>query len=248
MKVNFEKPHKSVVIGASGSIGRACVTALSKAGADVIAIDLSNKNNIPSEKFIKCDVTSLADIISSSKKFEKLDSVIYAVGLNYDGNVVDTNWDDYKRLMSVNLDGAFYVGSVYGKKMIEQGAGSFVFLSSFAGLRGEAGAAAYCASKFGLIGFVESFAAEMTSHNIRVNAISPGNVDSPMLENVAEQIAIRTKSSTAEVYNEMKTIGAAKRFVLPSEVANLAVYLSSELSSGITGSIVKIDCGAGLDG
>ena len=248
MKVNFDKPHKSVVIGANGSIGRACVTALSKAGADVISIDLSNKNNIPSEKFIKCDVTSLTDIISSAKKFEKLDSLIYAVGLNYDGNVVDTNWDDYKRLMSVNLDGAFYVGSVYGKKMIEQGAGSFVFLSSFAGLRGEAGAAAYCASKFGLIGFVESFAAEMTSHNIRVNAISPGNVDSPMLENVAKQIAIRTKSSAAEVYNEMKTIGAAKRFVLPSEVANLAVYLSSELSSGITGSIVKIDCGAGLDG
>ena len=120
-------------------------------------------------------------------------------------------------------------------------------MSSFAGLRGEAGAAAYCASKFGLIGFVESFAAEMTSHNIRVNAISPGNVDSPMLKNVAELIARRNNSSTEKVYNEMRTSGAAKRLVLPSEVANLAVYLSSELSNGITGSIVKIDCGASVD-
>ena len=248
MKFNFEKPHKSVVIGANGSIGKACVTALNKAGADVISIDLFNSDNIPSEKFIKCDVTSLTEIKNSSNKIEKLDSLIYAVGLNYDGNVVDTDWDDYKRLMSVNLDGAFYVGSVFGKKMIKQDSGSFVFLSSFAGLRGEAGAAAYCASKFGLIGFVESFAAEMTSHNIRVNAISPGNVDSPMLKNVAELIARRNNSSTEKVYNEMRTSGAAKRLVLPNEVANLAVYLSSELSNGITGSIVKIDCGASVDG
>ena len=186
--------------------------------------------------------------MKTNGSIEKIDSIIYAVGLNYDAKVVDTNWAAYRKLMSVNLDGAFHIGSVFGKKMISQKKGSFIFLSSFAGIRGEAGASVYSASKFGLIGFVESFAAEMTSFNVRVNAICPGNVDSPMLKKVAKDIAKRSKSSTPKIYDQMKYSGAATRLVNPDEVANLAVYLSSNLSTGITGSVIKIDCGAGVDG
>ena len=102
-----------------------------------------------------------------------------------------------------------------------------VFFSSMAGLKGEAGASVYCASKFGLIGFVESFAAEMTSFNVRVNAICPGNVDSPMLKQVASAIALRNKLKDDDVLNDMTFAGAAKRLVDVNEVANLAIYLET---------------------
>ena len=248
MTFKFKTPHFSLVIGSNGTIGTACKEALTSAGSEVILMDCDLPKTKSANMFLKCDVTNIEEVINAAKKIMKIDSLIYAAGLNYDAKVIDTNWNEYRKLMSVNLDGAFHIGSVFGKKMAQQKSGSFIFLSSFAGLRGEAGASVYSATKFGLIGFMESFAAEMTSFNVRVNAICPGNVDSPMLKQVAKDIAKRNNLSAQNIYNEMKNSGAAKRFVNPNEVADLAVFLSSNQSTGITGSVIKIDCGAGVDG
>ena len=248
MKFFFETQHNSLVIGANGAIGSACVKAMKNAGADVTEIDLSYPSQETKQnKFLKCDVSNIEDVTNSAKKIKSIHSVIYAVGLNYDSNVIDTNWKEYRKVMSANLDSAFHVAKVYGKRMANQSFGSFVFLSSFAGLRGEAGASIYCASKFGLIGLVESFAAEMTPHNVRVNCISPGNVDSPMLREVANKIAARIKTSPQTILEEMARSGSAQRLVKPEEVANLALFLASDMASGITGSNVRIDCGAWID-
>ncbi len=243
----FDKTHHSLVIGSNGAIGSACAKALKKSGANVFEIDLIKTNNNSRENFFRCDITNFEEISECSKKIKKIDSLIYAAGINYDANVIDTDWEKYRKVMSVNLDGAFKIASIFGEKMMKNNSGSLVFFSSMAGLKGEAGASVYCASKFGLIGFVESFAAEMTPFNVRVNAICPGNVDSPMLKQVASAIAIRNKLKETDVLNEMKFAGAAKRLVNVNEVANLAIYLCSNLSSGITGSILKVDCGASLD-
>ena len=248
MTFKFKTPHFSLVIGSNGTIGTACKEALTSAGSEVILMDCDLPKTKSANMFLKCDVTNIEEVINAAKKIMKIDSLIYAAGLNYDAKVIDTNWNEYRKLMSVNLDGAFHIGSVFGKKMAQQKSGSFIFLSSFAGLRGEAGASVYSATKFGLIGFMESFAAEMTSFNVRVNAICPGNVDSPMLKQVAKDIAKRNNLSAQNIYNEMKNSGAARRFVNPNEVADLAVFLSSNQSTGITGSVMKIDCGAGVDG
>ena len=248
MTFKFKTPHFSLVIGSNGTIGTACKEALTSAGSEVILMDYDLPKTKSVNMFLKCDVTNIEEVINAAKEIKQIDSLIYAAGLNYDAKVIDTNWNEYRKLMSVNLDGAFHIGSVFGKKMAQQKSGSFIFLSSFAGLRGEAGASVYSATKFGLIGFMESFAAEMTSFNVRVNAICPGNVDSPMLKQVAKDIAKRNNLSAQNIYNEMKNSGAAKRFVNPNEVADLAVFLSSNQSTGITGSVIKIDCGAGVDG
>ncbi len=248
MTFKFKTPHFSLVIGSNGTLGKACKEALTSAGSEVILMDCDLPKTKSANMFLKCDVTNIEEVINAAKKIMKIDSLIYAAGLNYDAKVIDTNWNEYRKLMSVNLDGAFHIGSVFGKKMAQQKSGSFIFLSSFAGLRGEAGASVYSATKFGLIGFMESFAAEMTSFNVRVNAICPGNVDSPMLKQVAKDIAKRNNLSAQNIYNEMKNSGAARRFVNPNEVADLAVFLSSNQSTGITGSAIKIDCGAGVDG
>ena len=117
-------------------------------------------------------------------------------------------------------------------------------MSSTAGKQGEAGAAAYCASKFGVLGLVESFAAEVATAGIRVNALCPGNVDSPMLTRVAEMQAERTGSSADSVMKDYVRLAATKRLVAPHEVAQAALWLSSGAASGITGESINVDAGA----
>jgi NAD(P)-dependent dehydrogenase (short-subunit alcohol dehydrogenase family) len=246
--------HVAVVIGGGGAIGAACVRAFAGAGAAVWSVDRTEQaaagalEDLPGRhRAAACDVTDPAAVERLAGRVGEADSVVYAAGLNADGHVVDIDWDVYRRLMAVNLDGAFHTGAAFARRMVARGAGgAFVFLSSTAGLRGEAGASIYCASKFGLIGFVESMAAELAGHGIRVNAVCPGNVDSPMLRKVAQAIAKRTGANAAEVWQDMAHSGAARRLVTPSEVAALCLHLASPASSAITGTAMRIDAGAML--
>jgi NAD(P)-dependent dehydrogenase (short-subunit alcohol dehydrogenase family) len=173
-----------------------------------------------------------------------VDSVVYCAGVTFTADVTATDWGQYQELMAVNLDGAFYVGASFAQRMREASVhGSFAFVSSTAGIRGEAGASAYCASKFGLIGLVESFAAELAAFGIRVNAICPGNVDSTLLRAVARDVAARESVTAEEMLEQFAHAGAAQRLVAPEEVAGVALWLASPLATGVTGVAVRVDAG-----
>jgi len=254
--IRLPMPHRAIVFGGGGAIGRACVQAFAAAGASVWSIDLDADAakaalvGLPQGHHAAAvDVTDRAALTASAARIGAVDSVIYAAGLDYDAAVVATDWQAYRRVMAVNLDGAFHVGAAFAPPMIAAArGGAFVFLSSVAGLRGEAGAAVYCASKYGLIGMVGSFAAELTPYNIRANAVCPGSVDSPMLRRVADDIARRKGSDAAELYRSMSHSGAAQRFVRPDEVAQTCLYLASPAASAVTGSVMRVDCGSQLVG
>ena len=247
MKSLFSKKHTCLIVGSNGVIGSKCIDSLSKIGLNIFSLDKyppkKQKKNI---KFILCDITKIDDVIKASKKIKNLDSIIFTAGINYDDYLINTNWKKYDELMSVNLKGAFHIGSIFGKHLKSKKSGSFVFISSTAALTGEAGATVYSASKGGLISFVESFAAEMTDYNVRVNAICPGNIKSPMLKDVSKMISKRINKSSSEIYNEMKVSGAAKKLVEVEDVVNLIIFLISDNSKSITGSSIKIDNGATL--
>lgn len=248
----FNRPHVAVVIGGGGTIGAACLRALAAAGATVWSVDRHEEGAARSiaglpgaPKSAACDVTDAQAMEALAAKIGDVDSVIYAAGVNADGGVADIDWTVYRRVMAVNLDGAFHTASAFARRMIaRQQGGAFVFLSSTAGLRGEAGASIYCASKFGLIGLTECLAAELSRHGVRVNAVCPGNVDSPMLRDVAAKIAQRIGADMAEVWESMAHSGAATRLVDPDEVANLCLHLVSPASSAITGTTIRVDAGA----
>lgn len=250
----LEASHVAVVVGGGGTIGAACVRALADAGATVWSLDRSEEqaaraiSGLPGAHRSKaCDVTDAQAMAALAAEIGPVDSLIYAAGLNADGAVVDIDWSIYRRVMAVNLDGAFHTAAAFAKPMIARGkGGAFAFLSSTAGLRGEAGASIYCATKFALIGFTESFAAELSAHGIRANAVCPGNVDSPMLREVAKNIADRTGADAAEVWESMAQSGAATRLVDPKEVANLCLHLVSPESAAITGTTIRVDAGAML--
>ena len=118
-----------------------------------------------------------------------------------------------------------------------------VFLSSAAGVRGESNASAYSASKAGLIGMVEAIAAELVSASIRVNAVAPGNVDTPMLRDVARGIARAEGREEAEVWDSFAKTGAANRILAPEEVARVCVALCTDAFSGVTGATIPVDAG-----
>ncbi len=250
----FDKPHVTAVFGGGGAIGAACVRAFAAAGATVWSFDLGAEVAAGAIADISgqhhsasCDVTDADQVNAAARQIGAVDSVIYAAGLNADGPVMDMDWGLYRKVMAVNLDGAFHVSAAFARQMVaKKTAGSFVFLSSTAGLRGEGGASVYCASKFGLIGLTESIAAELARYGIRANAVCPGNVDSPMLRDVAANIAKRTGADAGEIWAEMSQAGAATRLVDPGEVANLCLHLASPASAAITGTTVRIDAGAML--
>lgn len=247
-------PHTVAVLGAGGAIGRATCRAFAGAGAVVRAADLDGDAAAEAVSELEGDHLSAAVDVTGVEDLERLarrvwergpvDSVVYAPGVVFTSDVADTNPGDYRRLMAVNLDGAFYAARTFVKHMLEaERGGSFVFISSVAGKRGEAGASAYCASKFGLIGLVQSFAAEVGSRSIRVNAVCPGNVESPMLERVARDIAVHRDWDEEDVRKEMADVAAAGRLVSPEEVAAAGLWLCSPAASAVTGEAINVDGG-----
>jgi NAD(P)-dependent dehydrogenase (short-subunit alcohol dehydrogenase family) len=248
--------HRVAVIGAAGAIGSAICRAYAAAGATVTSLDLDGSGadrlaaSLPGSdhRAGAIDVADRADVRRAAEETWRLgpiDSVVYAAGLEATCDVIDMDWEAYDRVMAVNLSGGVQVAQAFGRHIVEAGrGGSFVFLSSAAGKRGEAGAGAYCASKFGLLGIVECFAAEVGRYGVRVNAICPGNVDSPMLREVAAAAARREQRGVEEVLDDYIGEAAEHRMVRPEEVASVAVWLASPEASGINGESINVDAGA----
>lgn len=235
---------KALVIGAAGHLGKACVEELLASGSEVYAADLS-KPSVAGAQAIELDVTNLASMKSQISEIEKsgpIEALIYAAGVNFTGYVDQTDWQQYQKLMQVNLQGAFHVGAALQESMRSTRRDfSSVFISSTAGLKGEAGGSIYVATKFGLIGFVQSFASEIAQFGGRANAVCPGNVDSPMLRKLAGQIAARQSKTEEQVLGELAGSSAFNRLIDPREVARTCAWLLSPNSSGISGQTIVVD-------
>ena len=234
----------AVVFGAGGTIGRSVAAAFAETGVSVVAVDLTAPT-IPGVEGMACDVTdrdAVDRVIAGIDGDDPITALVYAAGVNATGPVDAINWDDYARLMGVNLQGAFHVGASWQRvcrTTPRRGAG--VFISSTAGLVGEAGGSIYVATKFGLRGFVESFAAEMAPLGVRANTVCPGNVDSVMLTRLADMFAARNNTTPQVILDELAAASAFNRLITPEEVANTCVWLCSDRASGISGQTIVVD-------
>ncbi|GAA1575076.1 SDR family NAD(P)-dependent oxidoreductase [Leucobacter aridicollis] len=236
--------RSTLVFGGTGSIGRAVCRALDATGYGVIIADLpdaiARQEDLPRNwRTVACDVTDRASVEAALEKVcNEVDAVVYASGVNYTGPVATTDWSAYERLQRVNLQGAFHVGAA-AERILAPGA--YVFLSSVAGLSGEAGGSVYCSTKFGLIGFVESFAAEIAERGARANSVCPGNVDSPLLASLAADVAARERVSTEEILHRFAAESAFNRLITVDEVAAVVSFLISPQSSGVSGQAIIVD-------
>jgi NAD(P)-dependent dehydrogenase (short-subunit alcohol dehydrogenase family) len=242
----------TVVIGGAGTIGATICQEAALRGSSVWVADLEGSSKVAKSlpgrghHAVVTDVTDQRSVESLIESYwpsvEAAGGLVYAPGVNETGNISQLQSTAFDKLMAVNLQGAFLVAAAIERHLQQSPrALSMVFLSSVAGIRGEGGGALYCASKFGLIGFVQSFAAEVAQFGCRVNAVCPGNVDSPMLRGLAAAFARRNTISVAVQMKRLADGSAFRRLINPREVANVCLWLLSPEASGISGQSIVVD-------
>lgn len=256
MQVNYDFSGKNaLIIGATTGIGRATALAFARAGANVYASGLGaeqgkslvaelRETGIEAE-FEETDVRDAGQVANlhthAFDRFGRIDIAFNNAGVSgKTAPVQDLDDDDYAFLMDVNLKGIFHGLRHQIPHMIANGGGAIVNTSSLFGVMGYATTAVYCASKWGVIGLTNSVALEVARKNIRVNAIAPGSVMTPLITDMfgGEQAA-------KDTVLPMIPMG---RISDPSEIAQLVLFLSSDAASFITGQAVVIDGGGFVAG
>jgi 3-oxoacyl-[acyl-carrier protein] reductase len=233
-----------LVTGGSRGIGRACAVAFGKAGATVVlgyagndaaaaeAVAASGPN-ARSMKFDVADTAACAAAVDEVVKGAgRLDVLVNNAGIAIDGLAVRVKDDDWDRTLDTNLKGAFALCRAAARPMMKQRSGAIVNLTSVVGEMGNVGQAAYAASKAGLIGLTKSLARELASRNVRVNAVSPGFIDTDM-----------TSGLSAELKAKMTEAIPLGRLGTADEVAKAVLFLAGDAASYVTGEVLKINGG-----
>ena len=185
------------------------------------------------------DSTEAAGLVQTAvDAFGGLDLVVNAAGVIHRADALGTSDDDWARVMSINVDGTFYLSRAAIPALRARGGGAIVNISSTCGLVGSAGLAAYCASKGAVTNLTRAMALDHASEGIRINAICPGSVDTPML------VSEHPDGTTAdEVFERNLASIPEGRIPEPSEVADLTLFLCSDAARHIHGANLSLDGG-----
>ena len=247
MESNFK--NKVVIItGGSYGIGRATAIAFSKKGAKVVIADwMEDQESINQIKstgaealFIKCDVSKAEDVHLMVQKtietFGQLDYAFNNAGIEgIKGSTMDCSEENWDKTLAVNLKGVWLCMKYQLPELLKQGKGAIVNCASIAGMIGYPDLPAYVASKHGIIGLTKTAALEFAKSNIRINAVCPGVIKTPIIDRLTGH-----KKEAEDQYASMEPIG---RLGTPDEVANAVLWLCSDESSFVTGHAMAVDGG-----
>lgn len=234
----------ALVTGGASGIGKAIVERFVKEGAKVVFTDLNEslgkevENQVGSNSyFIKADASSPEDneriVKETITKFEALHIAVNNAGIGGEANIVsELSIEGWKKVIDINLNGVFY-GMHYQIPEIEKVGGSIINMASILGSVGFANSSAYSAAKHGVIGLTKSAAWEYGTRNVRINAIGPGFISTPLVDD----------NLTPEVLKFLETQHAMQRLGTAAEVASLTLWLASDEASFATGTYYPIDGG-----
>ncbi|MDG1426771.1 MAG: 3-oxoacyl-[acyl-carrier-protein] reductase [Flavobacteriales bacterium] len=241
---------KNVIItGASRGIGRGVATVFAKNGANIAFTYLSSTEKAKSleneltrfgvkAKGYKSDASNFISAQDLSKSviedFGSIDVLVNNAGITKDGLLMRMTENDFNLVMQINMNSVFNMTKAVIKPMMKAKMGSIINMSSVVGVKGNAGQTNYSASKAGIIGFTKSTALELGSRNIRCNAIAPGFIETEMTESLED-----------EAINNWRNQIPLKRGGEPEDIANVSMFLASDLSSYVTGQVINV-CGGML--
>lgn len=240
------KDKIALVTGSGRGIGRAIALKLASCGAVIIVNDLDEDSANETLKLIQtsggqgkvysCNVTNSQDvdkmIDDCIKSYNKLDILVNNAGITRDALLIRMKEEDWDLVLTVNLKSAFLCTKAAAKYMMKQRSGRIINISSVIGLMGNAGQANYAASKAGIIGLTKSTARELASRGVNVNAIAPGFIQTAMTERLPQEVKdAMLKQIPAGILGE------------PDDVADVVLFLASDMSRYITGQVIPVDGG-----
>ena len=246
-KMELLKGKTALITGAARGIGRQIALSFGQEGADVAFTDLSYDENMRSLELaltamnVKAkgyvsdasNYTQTDETVSKiTEEFGKIDILVNNAGITRDTLLMRMDEETWDLVIKVNLKSVFNFTKAVQKIMLKQRSGSIINMSSVVGVSGNAGQANYSASKAGIIGFTKSVAKELGSRGIRCNAIAPGFIITEMTAKLPENVR-----------DEWIKGIPLRRGGTPEDVANVCIFLGSELSSYVSGQVLNV-CGA----
>ncbi|MCK4502145.1 MAG: SDR family oxidoreductase [Desulfuromonadales bacterium] len=244
--MNFEG-KVVLVTGAASGMGAATAREFSAAGAQVVIVDRNAELAAQVAAEINAGDPVVGDVSDSSfcdqavatavERHGRLDVMVNAAGIIVRAGGLNTSDEEWQRVMNVNVNGVFYMCRAALAQMMEQGSGAIVNFGSIWGGVGAAGVAAYCASKGAVHQMTRAMAMDHAKDNIRINAICPGEVNTPMLSSE------RSEPVTPEIMQMLADSVPTGRLAEPEEIARVVVFLASDAASYMTGSMINVDAG-----
>lgn len=233
----------SLITGAAQGIGLATALKFAKEGAIVIVCDV--KQIAVDEAVKKCrdigaqalgfvvDVTQ-RDMVDATVKavldtYGRIDVLVNNAGITQDARLQKMTLEQFDRVIDVNLRGVFHCAQAVTDTMVAQGSGVILNASSVVGIYGNFGQTNYAATKFGVIGFTKTWSRELGPKGIRVNAVAPGFIATPILSTIPEK-----------VIDEMMDRVPLKRLGQPEDIANVYAFLASDEASYINGTVIEV--------
>jgi len=240
----------ALVTGAGRGIGREIALALASAGADVAVNDFADEAACAAvvgeiEQLGRKGLVVMGDVSDEEQVNAMIDRaeadlgplgvVVNNAGITRDNVVMMMDPADFDSVIATHLRGTFLVSKAAARKMFRRRAGCIINLSSVVGRRGNAGQANYAAAKAGIIGLTKSLAKELGARGVRVNAIAPGYIDTPMTQALPEETRKLIVDATP-----LKSIGTT------NDVANAVVFMASPRARFVTGVVLPVDGGLGI--
>jgi 3-oxoacyl-[acyl-carrier protein] reductase len=236
----------AVVTGAGRGIGLAIAHVLAAAGATIVLADRDEaqlqlaQDSLAAagatSSWIRCDVTSEADVEGlvdrCVERFDQLDIMVNNAGITRDATMRKMSFDDFNAVIGVNLSGAWLGCRAAARVMRDRGSGSIVNISSIAAKIGNPGQTNYAASKAGVIGMTKAAAKELAHLGIRVNAVQPGLIRTPM-----------TEAMRQDIWDRKLEVIPMRRAGEPVEIGKVVLFLASDLASYMTGAVLEVTGG-----
>jgi 3-oxoacyl-[acyl-carrier protein] reductase len=236
----------AIITGAANGIGFAAAEAFGREGAKVAVADYNEEQGLASVSVLKekgyeasffqvnvADRSSVDEMVSAVLAgYGRIDILINNAGITKDGMLSKLSVEDFQRVIEVNLTGVFHCSQAVLPTMVEQGKGKIINTSSVSGVYGNVGQTNYAATKAGVVGMTKTWAKELGRKGINVNAVAPGFIETGMTAKVPEKIL-----------DQMKSMVPLGRLGLPEDIANAYLFLASDESNYINGTVLHVDGG-----
>jgi NAD(P)-dependent dehydrogenase (short-subunit alcohol dehydrogenase family) len=235
-----------VVAGGASGIGAACAARFAAAGDRVVVLDVADPStlSLPSrasalEVDVRDSAACDAAIASVVEEHGSVGALVNAAGVITRATALETTDEEWHRQFAVNVDGTFFLSRAVTRAMVASGGGAIVNIASMWGTVGGTGHAAYCAAKGAVVQLTRAMALDHAQAGVRVNAVCPGEVDTPMLR-VGGRARALSDAEIASLGSRSIPLG---RVAAPDEIASVIEFLASPAASYMTGAIVAVDAG-----